>query len=141
LAAVGGRCIHLGPHARQDFEAHLALLEQVDDPDQMLQIPPEPIQFPDDQRIARLEGLQTAAQPRAVILPAGGQVCVDTMGIDPRRCQGIALEIEHLGAIPFGDTDVADQHTPSLPVSRKPLRPRQTLRCFLSWVFWCATAG
>lgn len=66
-------------------------MEEVDYPDQMLQIPPEPIQCPDDQRIARLERLETAGPPWAVRLTTRGQVFVDTTGVHPRRYEGIAL--------------------------------------------------
>src|SRR5207244_10059265 len=70
---------------------------------------------------------------RPVVLTTGGDVFVDTTRFHTRLCQGIVLQIEYLGAITFGDTDITDQHhTPSLPAPRNSLRRGEP--CLVFWV-------
>jgi hypothetical protein len=72
----------------------------------------EPIELPHHERIARLEGFQARGQPGPRVLPPRGVILIEPLGRDPGGEEGIALEIEALGAIAFGDPHVAKKHRP-----------------------------
>src|SRR5712691_10967158 len=76
----------------------------------MLQITPEPIEFPDHERIARQEGLEAGTQTWTVLLATRGEVFVEALGRDAGSQQGIMLEVHGLGAVTLRDPHVPDQH-------------------------------
>ena len=80
-------------------------LEGGDRPDEVLERPPEAIEFPDDEGIARAEEGEGSRQAGAIILGPAGHV-----GEDPRaagRGEGIALQVEVL--VLGRDACVADE--------------------------------
>jgi hypothetical protein len=74
----------LGTGACQDFKSDLPLAQLLHECDEMFEIAPEPIEIPDHERIARLEGLETGGQTGTVLLATRGKVLI-TNGISPRQ--------------------------------------------------------
>ena len=67
----------------------------------MFQVTAQPIQFPDDQGVARLQRFHTRGQAGAIIFPARCQVFIHPAGFDPDRHERIPLQVQHLGPVTF----------------------------------------
>src|SRR4051812_48089049 len=80
--AIGGGGVNLGAGTGQDLQADAARCEGVDQSDQMLQVPAKSVELPDNKGIAGLERLQAGGETGAVVVPAGGKVFIDAVGLD-----------------------------------------------------------
>ena len=98
-APVGGRRIDLRTGTGQYLQPHAPGAQVLDGVDQVTQIAPEPVEFPEDQRVAGLERLQAGDQPRAGIVAARCQVLVDAGGINAGRQHRVPLRCQRLGAV------------------------------------------
>lgn len=96
--------------AGQDFQAHALIGERMDGIDQMPHIAAQAIELPDHETVACSQGLKTRGQPGAIVPFARGLVFVEVLGQDTGFQQGVALQIEDLGAIGFRDPHVTQQH-------------------------------
>jgi hypothetical protein len=77
------------------------------------------IEFPDHQRVRRAEGFETRGEARPGVMAARGQILIEPVRGDPCHDEGIALEIQDLGAIGLRDPHVPEEHTsPSLVIYR-----------------------
>jgi hypothetical protein len=70
--------------------------------DQVSQVPPQPVEFPDHQRIPLAYRLQTIFKSRPIVAVARGSIFIEVPGIDTGLAQGITLQIGNLAAIRFG---------------------------------------
>ena len=59
----------------------------------------EPVEFPDDQRVAMAQGFQACGQLGSVILLPRGPVFVHGHRIDPGDDEGVALQVRGLGSV------------------------------------------
>ena len=72
---------------------------------------PSRIELPDDERVALSLGAQAAVESRPVVADAGGEVVVEVgRVVDARGPEGVALQVQRLGAVGLRDAGVADQH-------------------------------
>ncbi len=72
---------------------------------------PSRIELPDDERVALSLGAQAAVESRPVVADAGGEVVVEVgRVVDARSPEGVALQVQRLGAVGLRDAGVADQH-------------------------------
>jgi hypothetical protein len=108
------------------LQADLASGQIVHQVDEMAQIAPQPVQLPDDERIARAKRLEAGDKAGAVVPPPGGEVFVEMVRGHPGGGQGVALQVEDLGAVGLGDAGVADQHGSECSINDR-LRSRQLL--------------
>ncbi len=109
-AAVRRRRVDVGPLSGQDFEADIVLGQALSRIDQMLQIAPQPVELPDHKGVPLPQRLEASGKGRTVVFLAGCLVVVDMVGIDASRHQGIALQVEYLAAVSFGDAGVSHEH-------------------------------
>jgi hypothetical protein len=132
-AAIGGRRINLCTGAGQHLQPDAPGAQIVDRVDQMTQVAPQPIQLPKHQGVAGLDRFQTGNQPRAGIVTTGRKILVDTGGIDAGRQHRILLRRQRLGAVRFGDANIADQHcaTKPSPEQRFSMRLSRALSCLI----------
>ena len=93
-AAVGSCGVDLGAGAGEHPQAAAAVLQFLDCHYQMLRVASQAVQFPDDEGVARLQGLQAGLQAWAVIMGSRGVVLVDA-----GTGEGIALQGEELGTV------------------------------------------
>ena len=91
-------------------EASVELGQVVDEIDQMAKIAAEPVQLPDDKRVALAQTLQTGIEPWTIVAPPRGKILVEPRGLNARGGKGVALQVENLRAIRLGDAHVANQH-------------------------------
>ena len=73
----------------------------------MPQIPPQPIQFPDYQRILRAQRLEAVLKPWALDMLPTGPVLIETCGVHAGGQESILLEVEGLGSVVFGNTCIS----------------------------------
>ena len=76
----------------------------------MISWPDEPVEFPEHQRVARLNGLQARGQAGAIIASTRSKIFVNAGGIDASGQQRVTLRRQRLGAVRLGYADIADQH-------------------------------
>src|SRR5262249_30172041 len=96
--------------------------------DEMFEITPKSIEPPDDQHIILAEGLEHGGETWARILRPAGRILVHIFGGHSRRCQGIPLQVERLGAIIFGDPCISKQRHGSSPLRLCRQTPRLSNR-------------
>ena len=60
--------------------------------------------------VALPQGAQAVVESRPVVAYAGGEVVGEVHGVDTLVPQGVALQVQRLGTIRFGNAGVADQH-------------------------------
>ena len=113
--AAGGPRVDLGALAGENLEADAALFEIAHDCDEMSEIAPEAVEFPDDERIAVPQGAQAAIETGAIIPLARRPVLVELLGRDTGAGQSVALQIEALRSIGFRDPGVADEQDETAP--------------------------
>ena len=78
--------------------------------DQMGEVAAQAVELPDDEHVVRPQRTQAVVESRPVVAAAGGAVVVDVVGVDALGPQGVALQVQRLGAIRLRDAGVADQH-------------------------------
>ena len=69
----------------------------------MAQVAPEPVEFPNNQRVAAPQRLEGGIKPRPVVAPPRGAVLIDVLGRDPGRGERVALEVVDLAAVRLRD--------------------------------------
>jgi len=105
--ALRRRGVHLfGQRAERDA----AILQLVHCREQMRQRPTETVELPDHKAIARLEESQCLRKAHAIVAAAAGAIFEQMPLIDPRRQQGIALQIHYLAIAIGRNAHVADEH-------------------------------
>jgi hypothetical protein len=82
----------------------------VDEIDQMVEVSAEPVQLPDDERIAFTQTLQASLKTWTIVAAPRGKVLIEPRGLNARGGKGVALQVENLRAIRLGDAHVANQH-------------------------------
>ena len=65
----------------------------------MGEVPAEAVELPDDEHVVLPQGAQTVVEPRPVVPDAGREVVVDVDRVDAGRLQGVALQVQRLGAV------------------------------------------
>jgi hypothetical protein len=85
--------------ARQHLEAYTTVSEVVQSIDQAAEIPSQPVQLPDVERVALPQRLQASRKPRPIVAAARGAVPVDLLWTDPGLHQGVTLQVENLATI------------------------------------------
>jgi len=65
----------------------------------MLQVPAEPVELPDNKGIAGLKRLQAGGQTGALVVPAGGEIFIDAVGLDAGGKQSVPLRRQGLAAV------------------------------------------
>ena len=76
----------------------------------MSEVAAEAVELPDDEHVTLPQGAQAAVEPRPVVAYAGGEVVVLVDRVDALGSQGVALQVQRLGAVGLRDAGVADQH-------------------------------
>jgi hypothetical protein len=76
--------------------------------DEMAEVTSQPVEFPDDQRVAGAERLNHRQQSRTRIQATRGLILVEMRGIDSGVQQRITLEIGRLRAVRLRDAYVAN---------------------------------
>ena len=84
----------------------------------MAQIATEPVQLPDDERIARLKRLEAGGEARPGIVPTRGHILINARWIDAGRVQRVALRFQGLRAVRLGHSDIADEQC--VPRQKRP---------------------
>ncbi len=77
----GGAGVDGRPLPGEDLEPHTASGEVVDGVDQVVQVPAESVELPDDEGVAVPEGLEAGAESGAVIGAARGKVLIELGGV------------------------------------------------------------
>ena len=72
----------------------------------MGEVAAQAVELPDDEHVALPQGAQAAVESRPVVAYAGGEVVVDVDRVDARGPQGVALQVQRLGAVGLGDAGV-----------------------------------
>ena len=67
--------------------------------DQVGEITAEAVELPDDEHVALPQGAHAAVESRAVVADAGREVVVDVDRVDALGPQGVALQVQRLGAV------------------------------------------
>ena len=125
---IGGGCVNLGSCARQDAQTNAAFAQLINRCHEMLEIAPEAIQFPDNQRISRLKRFHASIKTRSMILSPGRLVFIDALGIDTGFNQRITLQIKDLAPVRLRYTCIADEH------GNSPRQNRQDAPCNLTMI-------
>ena len=94
-----------GQHAKADTTVG----EVVHDVDQMAKAAAEPVELPDDEGVTFAEGLEARLEARAVVALAAGGVAVEVSLRHAGGEERVALQVEDLRAVGFGDAHVADE--------------------------------
>ena len=108
--AAGGCSVDARPVAAQDLETDAAISQVVHGVDEVPQVAAQPVELPDDQRVALAQRLQAGRQSGPVISLSGRGVFVEVPGIDAGGQQGISLEVGHLAAVRLAYPHVTNQH-------------------------------
>jgi hypothetical protein len=82
----------------------------VDRVDEVAEVAAEPVELPDDERVAPAQRLEAGGEPGPVVAPARREVLVEVRGIDPGGDERVALEVRDLGPVRLGHPHVPDQH-------------------------------
>jgi hypothetical protein len=73
------------------------------------------VELPRDERVTLAQALQTSLEPRPIVAPPGGVILVEPGTLDAGGDQGVALQVEDLRAVRFGNPHIADQHVTQTP--------------------------
>jgi len=111
--ALRRRGVHL---LGQRPERDTAFLQLVYCREQMGQRPPETVELPDHQAIARLEERQRCRKAGTIIATAAGAIFEQMPLIDPRGQQRVALQVHDLPIAIGRNPHVADEHRTEIPV-------------------------
>ena len=76
----------------------------------MGEVAAQAVELPDDEHVALPHGPQAAVEARPVVAETGGEVVVEVERVDAARPQGVALQVQRLGAVGLRDAGVAEQH-------------------------------
>jgi hypothetical protein len=107
---AGGGGVDRRALAGENLQPDAASGQIVDCVDEVVQVAAEPVELPDDERVAIAERLQACGETGAVIGAARGVVVVEVRGVDAGREQSVALEFDGLGSVGFGNAHVPDEH-------------------------------
>jgi hypothetical protein len=94
----------------QRAERHPAFLQAIHCREQVRQRSPETVEFPHHETIARLEEGQSLCKAGTIVAAAAGAIFEQMPLIDPRRQQGIALQIHYLAIAIGRHAHISDQH-------------------------------
>ena len=116
------------PSPASTLSLNLALGEVANQIDKMAKIAAEPVELPDDQRVAASQRLDDGIKARPVVAPSRGAVLIDMLGRDPGRGERVALQVMDLAAVRLGHPSVTDlrhinvrsRDAAALPVDRSP---------------------
>jgi hypothetical protein len=86
--------------------------------DEVVEVAAEPVELPDDERVAVAQRLEAGGETGTIVAIPGGAVVVELDCVDAGGEQRIALQVGGLGSVCFGHSHVADQH-PILLVTHK----------------------
>ena len=64
----------------------------------MGEVAAEAVELPDDEHVTLPQGAQVAVESRPVVADAGGEVVVQVDRVDALGPQGVALQVQRLGA-------------------------------------------
>ena len=81
---------------RQHLESDPPFLQFVNGVDEVAQVSPKAVQFPDRKDISGAEGLEEGHQSRPIIHLPGGVILIDLARIHPGGNQSIPLQVENL---------------------------------------------
>lgn len=104
----------------EHFETDPAVGEVMDGGDEVVEASTEPVQFPNHQGVPVSQRLETGDQPWSVIDLAGGLVLVELFSLNTSIEEGVALQVDALGAVGFRDAHVANQHGRQPPSRIRP---------------------
>ena len=91
--------------------AYRALALGPDVPVERHEVAAETVAFPDDEHVALPQGAQAAVESRPIVAYAGSEVVIEVgWVVDAFGTQGVALQVQRLGAIRLSDAGVADPH-------------------------------
>ena len=90
--------------------------------DEMGEVAAQAVELPDDEHVALPQGAQAAVEFRPVVAYAGGEVVVQVDCVDALGPQGVALQVQRLGAVRLRDAGITVQST------SRPSRPRAGCR-------------
>ena len=77
----------------------------------MGEVAAETVEFQDHESVALPQGAQAAVESRSVVAYAGSEVGVEVgRVVDDLGPQGVALQVQRLGAIRLWDAGVTDRH-------------------------------
>ena len=77
----------------------------------MSEVAAETVEFPDHEYVALPQGAQAAVESRSIVAYAGSEVLVEVgRVVDALGPQGVALQVQRLGAVRLRDAGVADQY-------------------------------
>ena len=116
--AIGGRRVDLRAGTGQDLQPDPARPEILRRRHEVTQIATEPVELPDDKRVAWLERLQAGGEARSGIMPTRGHILIDAGRIDAGREQRVALRLQRLRAVRLGHSDIADEQC--VPRQKRP---------------------
>ena len=98
-APGGGGGVDLRALPGEHPQAHAAGRQVLHGVDQVGEIAAEAVELPDDEHVARPERAHAAVESRAVVADAGREVVVDVDRGDALGPQGVALQVQRLGAV------------------------------------------
>ena len=84
-------------------QAHAAAGQVLHGVDQMGEVAAEAVELPGDEHVAPAQGAQAVVESRPVVAYAGREVVVDVGRVDAGVAQGVALQVQRLGAVGLGD--------------------------------------
>lgn len=92
-----------------------ALLQLLDDPDEVGERAAEPIELPNDEHVAYPQIFHAGLQSRTVVPSARGMILMQMALVDARANKRIALQIHRLPLVARRHPHVADQHVRQTP--------------------------
>ena len=98
-AAGGGGGVDLRALPGEHPQAHAAGRQGLHGVDQVSEGAAEAVELPDDEHVALPQGAHAAVESRAVVADAGRAVVVDVDRVDALGPQGVALQVQRLGAV------------------------------------------
>ena len=99
-----GRGVDLRPVAGEHPQAHAAGRQVLHGVDQVGEVAAEAVELPEDEHVALPQSSQAAVESRPVVADAAGAVVVDVdRVVDAGRPQGVALQVQRLGAVGLRD--------------------------------------
>jgi len=94
--AIGGGRVDLRAGTGQHLQPDTARPEILRRRHEVTQIATEPVELPDDERVAWLERLQAGGEARPDIMATRGHILIDAGWIDAGREQRVALRLQRL---------------------------------------------
>src|ERR1019366_3035800 len=95
--------VDVRPLPGQHPEADAARGEVMDRVHEGAQVAPEPVELPDDERVALAQRLETRREAGPIVASAGGGVFVDVLRLDPCGKQCVPLQVGDLASVRLAD--------------------------------------